>query len=340
MFDLARHFFVEDDIKQIIDAMAYYKLNRLHLHLTDDQGWRIAIASWPNLTTIGGSTEVGGGTGGFYTQTQYTDIVNYAQSRHIIIVPEIDMPGHCNAALASYASLNVNDTAPPLYTGTNVGFSAMAVNKAITYSFVDSVVQELASITPGPYIHLGGDESSTLSSSDYINFIQQVQTIVQTHGKQLVGWEEISQATLLSSSVAQHWSSNLALNAFSQGAKVIMSPASKTYLDMKYNSSSPFGQTWAGMIEVEDAYDWDPATEVNGIPESGILGVEAPLWTELITTIANAEFMIFPRLIGHAEIGWSPQASRNWSDYKKRLANHGPRLTAMGVNFYSSSEVW
>ena len=185
MLDVARHFFSVEDVKRYIDLIAAYKMNILHLHLSDDQGWRIEIKSWPNLTSIGGSTEVGGGKGGFYTQEQYKDIVKYAQDRFVTIIPEIDMPGHTNAALASYpelhsidssvANLQKNmeqhketDTAINLYTGTEVGFSTLRTHKEITYKFIDDVIRELAAITPGPWIHIGGDESHVTSKEDYI----------------------------------------------------------------------------------------------------------------------------------------------------------------------------
>src|SRR5687767_2076724 len=149
MLDVARHFFSVEDVKRYIDLIAAYKLNTIHLHLSDDQGWRIEIKSWPNLATHGGSTQVGGGKGGYYTQEQYKDLVQYAAERYITIIPEIDMPGHTNAALASYPELNCNGKAPELYTGIKVGFSTLCVDKEITYKFVDDVIRELAEITPG-----------------------------------------------------------------------------------------------------------------------------------------------------------------------------------------------
>ena len=155
MLDVARHFFSVEDVKHYIDLIAGYKLNALHLHLSDDQGWRIEIKSWPNLATHGGSTQVGGGKGGYYTQEQYKDIVKYAADRYITIIPEVDFPGHTNAALASYPELNCNGKAPALYTGTEVGFSTVCVNKEITFKFVDDVMRELSEITPGP-IHPRG----------------------------------------------------------------------------------------------------------------------------------------------------------------------------------------
>jgi hexosaminidase len=297
------------------------------------------INSWPNLATYGGSTEVGGGRGGYYTQADYADIVAYAQSRYITVVPEIDMPGHTNAALASYPELNCDGIAPPLYTGTEVGFSSLCIGKELTFTFVDDVVRELAALTPGPYIHVGGDEAHSTSPDDFVRCLERVQAIVQAHGKQMVAWGEIGRIKLLLTSIAQHWHSDMARTAAQQGVKVIMSPASRTYLDMQYDASTPLGLHWAGYVTVEDAYTWDPATEVPGLTESDILGVEAPLWSETLQTMDDIEFMAFPRLPGEAEIGWSPAAGRRWDEYRLRLGAHGPRLAAMGVHFYPSPQI-
>jgi hexosaminidase len=339
MLDVSRHFFGVEDVKRYIDLLTYYKMNRFHIHISDDQGWRLMINSWPNLAEFGGSTEVGGGPGGYYTQAQYADIVAYAQRRYIIIVPEIDMPGHTNAALASYPELNCNGLAPNLYTGTEVGFSSLCVNKEITFTFLEDVIREIAALTPGSYIHIGGDEAAATSPDDYKTLIERVQLIVRANGKQAVGWEEIAQVNLLPDSIAQYWSSGHARKAAEQGNKVIMSPAPKIYLDMKYNQSTPLGLTWAGVVEVSNSYNWDPATQLPGVSESDILGVEAPLWSETLQTIQDIEFMAFPRLPGVAEIGWSPAGNRGWDEYKIRLGAHGPRLTAMEVNFYRSPQV-
>ena len=343
MLDVARHFFSVADVERYIDLMAYYKLNVFHFHLTDDQGWRIMINSWPNLALYGGGTQVGGTcTNCYYTQAQYSDIVAYAQSRYITVVPEIDMPGHTNAALASYAELNCNGVAPARYTGTNVGFSSLCISKPITYTFVDDVIRELAALTPGTYIHVGGDEASSTTTADYVSFVSQVQTIVQSYGKQMIGWEEVAQINGLSTtSVAQHWNTtaSFAPTAVQKGAKVLMSPANKAYLDMKYYRKTQLGQTWAGLINTQTGYEWDPATIVSGVPESSVLGVEAPLWTETIVTRSDIDYMAYPRLPGYAELGWSPAAGRNWTEYRVRLGSHGPRLTALGVNFYRDTVV-
>jgi hexosaminidase len=337
MLDVARHFFGVDDVKRFIDFLAYYKMNMLHLHLSDDQGWRIEIKSWPNLAIHGGSTQVGGGKGGYYTQEQYADIVQYAKSRYITIVPEIDMPGHTNAALASYAELNCNGKATELYTGTEVGFSTLCTNKEITYRFVDDVIRELAALTPGPYIHIGGDESLVTKKEDYIPFVNKVQDIVIAHGKQVIGWDEISLSSLKAGSVSQYWANAENANrTVKQGARILMSPAAKTYIDMKYDSTTTLGLSWAGYVEADSSYIWDPATLIPGIGKEKILGVEAPLWTETITNMEELEYMVFPRLPGIAEIGWTPSSLRSWDEYKIRLGNHGERFKAMDINFYPS----
>ncbi len=339
MLDVARHFFSVEDVKSYIDMAAYYKINRFHLHIADDQGWRILINSWPNLTSYGGTTQVGGGKGGYYTQSEYSEIVKYAQQRYITIVPEIDMPGHTNAALASYPELNKDGIAPDLYTGIKVGFSALDVNKEITYKFIDDVVRELAAITPGPYIHVGGDEAPRVDSSDYVIFMNKVEKIIHSYGKKMIGWDDISVADLSQTSVVQHWAHKEVLLAVDKGNKIIMSPSSKMYMDMQYDSTTRIGLHWAAYIEVKDGYDWDPSTFMNGISEKDILGVEAPLWTETILNLDDIEYMVFPRLPGYAEIGWTPKDQRNWEEYKERLADHGLRWIKMDINYYRSPQI-
>ncbi len=338
MLDAARHFLAVEDVKRYIDLMAGYKLNRLHLHLSDDQGWRLEIKSWPKLAEIGGSSEVGGGPGGYYTQVEYGEIAAYAQSRYITVVPEIDMPGHTTAALASYPELNCDGKAPKLYTGTQVGFSSLCIDEDVTYRFIDEVIGEVAALTPGAYIHIGGDEAKATSAADYRKFTTAVQEIVAAHGKQMVGWEEIGQIDLRPDSIAQVWNDGGGRKAAAQGAMLVVSPADKTYLDMQYDHSSKLGLHWAGYIEVRDAYDWDPMDQP-GATERNVLGVEAPLWSETVKTMDDIEWLAFPRLPGVAEIGWSPQEGRGWEEYKLRLAAHGPRMAAMGVEFYRSPQV-
>jgi len=341
MLDVARHFFDVSDVKRYIDFIAAYKMNVLHLHLSDDQGWRIEIKSWPNLTAHGGSTQVGGGEGGFYTQEEYKEIVAYAQERYITIIPEIDMPGHTNAALSSYPELNCNGKPTKLYTGMKVGFSSLCTDKEITYQFIEDVVRELSEITPGPYIHIGGDESHATKIEDYISFINKVQEIVLAHKKQLIGWDEIVHADLKPNTLVQYWARpENALKGVSKNAKVILSPSDRTYLDMKYDSIIKLGLKWAGYVDLDKAYNWDPSTLIPGISKENIIGIESPLWTETVTTMDEIEMMVFPRIIGHAEIGWTPDTLRVWSDYKARLRKHVDRLKIKEINYYPSAIVF
>ncbi|HWH00781.1 MAG TPA: family 20 glycosylhydrolase, partial [Pilimelia sp.] len=343
MLDVSRHFFGVDVVKRYLDQLALYKINHLHLHLTDDQGWRIAIDSWPRLATHGGSTAVGGGPGGYYTQAQYREIVAHAAARHITIVPEIDMPGHTNAALASYAELNCDGVAPPLYTGIDVGFSSLCVHKETTYTFVRDVLREIAALTPGPYLHIGGDEAHVTPAEDYRTFLNRVQPMVTDLGKTVVGWHQVGDADHSPGRVVQFWGrrgpdADL-LAAVDKGAKVLLSPASKAYLDMKYTPETPLGLSWAGLIEVRTAYEWEPGSYLAGVPESAILGVEAPLWSETLLTREHLDYMAFPRLPAIAELGWSPAAALGWESFRARLAGHGPRWTALGIDFYRSPQV-
>jgi hexosaminidase len=338
MLDISRHFFSVDEVKRYIDLLSHYKMNILHLHLSDDQGWRIEIKAWPKLTEIGGSKEVGGGKGGFYTQEDYKDIVKYASDRFITIIPEIDMPGHTNAALASYAELNCDLIRRDLYTGTRVGFSSLCTNSPVVDSFMNDVISELAEITPGPYIHIGGDESDATAMEDYIRFIDKVQEIIHANGKLMLGWDDITAAHLDATSVGQHWAKkeNAIKGVQEQGIKIIMSPASRAYLDMKYDSTTNLGLNWAGYIELDHAYNWNLEEYIDGVGKKDILGIEAPLWSETVEDIEHVEFMAFPRLLAYAEIGWSPKENRDWESFRNRVAIHGKQLKQKGVNFYAS----
>jgi len=339
MLDVARHFFTVREVKQYIDLLALYKLNYLHLHLTDDQGWRIQIDSRPKLTAIGSLTQVGGGPGGFYTKQDYHDIIQYARDRYITIVPEIEMPGHSNAWLTSYPELACSVRPSALYSGTDVGWSTVCVDKEDTYTFLDDVVREVSAMTPGAYFHIGGDEVQTLTPEQYVRFIERVQTIVYKYGKTMIGWEEITKARIRSTTIAQQWKSDSATAALKYGSKLILSPSNKTYLDMKYDPKTELGLKWAGLVEVNDAYNWDPAAYLAGVTEQNILGVEAPLWSETVRNIAAAEYLAMPRLVAIAEVAWTPQASREWLGFRSRVAAHAPRWNYLGVNYYRSPQI-
>jgi hexosaminidase len=345
MLDVSRHFFSVGEVKRYIDQLAMYKINKLHLHLSDDQGWRIAIDSWPRLATYGGGTEVGGGPGGYYTKADYREILRYAAEHELTVVPEIDMPGHTNAALASYAKLNCDGVAPPRYTGTEVGFSSLCVPLDVTYDFVDDVVRELAAMTPGPYLHIGGDEAHSTSHEDYVAFMERAQKTVAEYGKTVVGWHQLTGAKPAEGAVAQYWGTSGAedepevVEAAKNGTRLILSPANRAYLDMQYNEDTPLGLHWAGYVEAEQSYDWDPGSYIKGAPDGSVLGVEAPLWSETLEKSEHIEFMAFPRLPGIAELGWSPASKLGWDGYRQRLAQQGARWEQLGMSYWRSPQV-
>ncbi|RZU77544.1 hexosaminidase [Micromonospora kangleipakensis] len=343
MLDVARHFFGVADVLRVIDHLARYKLNHLHLHLTDDQGWRIAVDSWPRLAPMGGATEVAGGLGGWYTAADYRRIVRYAARRHVTVVPEIDLPGHTNAALLAYPELAPDKVAPPPYTGTEVGFSYLNPADERTYDFVSDVLGEVAALTPGPWLHIGGDEAFKVKGEAYTGFVERAQRIVAATGKTVVGWHQLAPAAHLDGRVLQWWGTNgddpVVAEAVRRGARLILSPGNHSYLDMKYAPDTPIGHDWAGLIDVRRSYDWDPGTHVADVPAEAVLGVEAPLWTESVTSLAEIEFMLLPRLPALAELAWSPRATHDWAGFRDRLAGHGPRWDRAGIAFHRSPEV-
>jgi hexosaminidase len=236
--------------------------------------------------------------------------------------------------------LNCDGKPRELYTGIEVGFSSLCVEKDVTYKFIDDVVREISALTPGPYFHIGGDEVKTLKPEQYNAFIERVQGIVSSHGKQMIGWDEIAPVKLAPGAIVQHWRPKTTpAEAVARGAKVIMSIADRAYIDMKYHWSTPIGLNWAAIIDVRRSYDWDPAQAAAGVPESALLGVEAPLWTETVANVRDLEFLAFPRLAAVAEVGWTPQDDRDWGDFRVRLGMQAPRWTALGINFHRAPEI-
>ncbi|WP_285115848.1 family 20 glycosylhydrolase [Leifsonia sp. fls2-241-R2A-40a] len=357
MLDVARHFFTPAEVKRFIDAIVLLKVNHLHLHLTDDQGWRIQIESWPDLTRVGGSTGVDGGRGGFYTQDEFRDLVAYAAERHVTIVPEIDMPGHTNAALASYPGLNADGVAPAPYTGTEVGFSTLQTGDALTERFVRDVIRELADLTPGRLLHLGGDECLSTPPADFVAFVEDAARAVTAAGKTPVGWHEMGRAAgLPAGTVGQYWdfttprghAAEHALAFVRGGGSLIMSPSDAAYLDIVYEEGDELGQDWTGSpTTLRRSFEWDPARVVPGVGDAHILGVEAPLWTETVTSIEDVEVMVFPRLAAVAEIGWSTapadtepvEAARDFADFAERVAELSEHWDAAGTRYRRVPEV-
>ncbi|MBR7838324.1 beta-N-acetylhexosaminidase [Actinospica durhamensis] len=351
MLDVTRHFFPVADVKRLIDALAAYKFNALHLHLSDDQGWRVEIPSRPELTARASGFQVGEGPGGFYTVADYTELTAYAADRFVTVVPEVDVPGHTNAALLAYPELALDGFEATEYRGIEVGFSTLDPDNEETYAFLQDVFGDLAAMTPGRYLHLGGDEVDVLDKEQFERFLRRAAAIAAGTGKTVIGWEEIVM-TGADEIVAQYWGRNHGhdtvehgvsdeqfRDAVAKGTRAIVSPAAHSYLDMQYAPDSPFGLHWSGYVGVEQAYAWDPIEYLGGIEPERVLGIEAALWTETVATMAEAEYLIFPRLPGHAEVAWSP-AGRDWAAYRTRLAAHAERWEAQGRSYFRAPEVW
>ncbi|MDR6971369.1 beta-N-acetylhexosaminidase [Leifsonia shinshuensis] len=357
MLDVARHFFTPAEVRRFIDAIALLKVNHLHLHLTDDQGWRLHIESWPELSRIGGSTGSDGTRGGFYTQQEYRELVRYAADRHITVVPEIDMPGHTNAALASYPELNPDGIAPALYTGSEVGFSTLQTGDPTTERFVRDVIREVVALTPGPYLHIGGDECLSTPEADFVAFANHAAAEVARNGKTPIGWHELGKADALpAGTVGQYWdfttprdrAAERALTFVRGGGALILSPSDAAYLDIVYEDGDPIGQDWTGSpTTLARSFGWDPARVVPGVGDAHILGVEAPLWTETVATIEEVEDMVLPRLAAIAEIGWSTapadtepvEAARDLPDFVERVARLSEHWDAAGTHYRAVPEV-
>ncbi|WP_232050523.1 beta-N-acetylhexosaminidase [Actinoplanes sp. OR16] len=345
MLDLARHFFTAAEIKAHVDLLVQFKINHLHLHLTDDQGWRLEIPGWPRLTEISGGegTGVDGAGPGFLTLAEYADVVAYAADRFVTVVPEIDMPGHVNAVHYAYPSLTADGQPVRQRIDAEVGYSSLVAGKEETYAFVEDVIRAVADATPGPYLHIGGDECHSTPAEDYRAFLARVLPLPGKYGKRAIGWHEIAAVELPETAVVQYWRIEAAdentARAATEGRRIIMAPADRTYLDMKYDPESPLGLDWAGHVDVRRSYDWDPADRLPGVPEEALLGVEAPLWSETLRSVADIQYLTFPRLPAIAEVAWSPRSVREWESFRTRLAAFGPRWEAAGVNFHRAPEI-
>jgi hexosaminidase len=350
LLDIGRHYESPSAVEELISQVAGYKMNVLHLHLSDDQGFRLAISGFPRLTSIGGGGSVGTDGrlidhGGFWTQAQYRAVVADAAAHFMTLIPEVDSPGHNNAIIMS----EYNDTKNPLlpvnphsidcgvskpphwdYT-EDVGISALCPSSPDTWGIVKSIIDQLTALTPGPYYDLGGDEvpSSLLSAAKYAQFINTESPIIVKRGKTVMGWADIAGTGTKPprGSVAEYWQpasgsapgTQTGREAVAKGMKVIMAPANHTYLDQKYavtaTSSTPpsLGMNWACPTgcDVSSAYNWDPGSFVTGVTDRNVIGLEADMWGETVATMSHVDYMVFPRLLALAEVAWSPDVPRS-----------------------------
>lgn len=343
MVDITRHFFGVRTLQKVIDLMAGYKLNVLHLHLSDDQGWRIEIPDRPELTEISGRTQVGEGPGGYLTVDDFAELVAYAEARGIAVVPEVDMPGHVNAAQHAIGALTETGEPAEAYSGTEVGFSKLSLDNAATAPFIDDVFGALAKLTDAS-LHAGGDEVHTMPREEYEAFVEHLADAVFRAGSLPTFWGEAAGARLPMGSTLQLWDSNAdpapIATAARAGTRVVLSPGNRVYLDMQYHEGFPLGQHWAGYVEVRDSYDWNPAAYVDGLPTAAIDGVEAAVWTEWIVTEDDLFTMLLPRLTAVAEVGWSAQDDRDWDGFAGRLRAHAPLWEAKGLAYHRSEQVF
>jgi len=322
--DVVRHWYGVENLYRIVDILAAYGFNIMHLHLTDDQGWRLEIPAYPALTEISGRTQAGGEITlkdkngevdkGYLSLTEYKELQGYAKGRGIIIVPEIDLPGHVHAALHAIPELNPDGKALPPYHGTEVGHSRLLRNNPATKPFIKAVLDTVSENTIGDYVHVGGDEVPLLPADEFAELVNYAREVVTTHGKTPVLWQE-GAVTVTSPETAnvliQYWEPRLdktpMLEAAQHGAQFIYSPANHIYLDIKYAPDEKLGLTWGtsmGPFPVDQARNWDPASLIPEIPESQITGVEGALWAETFRSYEDFLSMLFPRLAAVAEVAW------------------------------------
>ncbi|WP_105615882.1 beta-N-acetylhexosaminidase [Vallitalea okinawensis] len=360
MLDVCRHFFDKNAIKKMIDLASLHKLNYFHWHLTEDQGWRIEINQYPLLTEIGSfrkETIVGNKSddrihSGYYTKEEIKEIVDYAASRFITIIPEIDVPGHFQAALAAYPHLSCNEQ--PLDVATKFGIidNIACAGKETTFEFLFNVLDEVCEMFPSPYIHLGGDEAPKtrwklckhcrrrmevegLANEEELQgyFINRLAQYLDSMGKRIITWNESLKASCLDSSIMiQHWMDGKkamhTTKAIESGRQVIISDFFHYYLDYPY-----------GMTPLSKTYNYNPILE--GIlpdNEKAIIGIEAPLWTEYIERIEKAEWMTLPRLSALSEVGWSWKHQLNYEDFKKRMLYFTKFLREIGYHVATTEE--
>ncbi|ROR72282.1 hexosaminidase [Bogoriella caseilytica] len=359
--DVVRHFFDVDAVREVIDLLASVKMNALHLHLSDDQAWRLELASRPRLTEVTGHGQVddsltgdsphevgrGGGEPGFYSRADWESILDHAAARGVTIIPEFDVPGHTHAALVAYPELTADGEQLEPYSGTRVGFSQITLHQQAAEPFLRDVFDELAEITPGPYLHGGGDEAQVTTKEDYREVLGLLGQIVQESGKVLVVWQEAAQGDLPEDAVVQYWSpggeaTDAVVEAARRGHDILMSPGDRVYLDMKYDEDFPLGLTWAGTVDVAASYDWDPGNYLDGVPADQVRGVEAAVWTETLTNSEELFRMLLPRLAAAAEVAWSPQEVREESGFEgfaSRLAALAPQWQRRGWAFHRSAQI-
>ena len=371
MLDVSRHFFPVDSVKTYLDILALHNQNTFHWHLSDDQGWRIEIKKYPELTQIGSKrkeTVIGhnSGTydgkeyGGFYTQDQIRNVINYAAERHITIIPEIDMPGHQLAALATYPELGCTGGPYDVWGQWGVADDVICAGNEKSMQFLEDVLSEVIDLFPSEYIHVGGDEAGKsawkkcpkcqalmkekgMKNVDELQsyMIHRAEEFLNSKDRKLIGWDEILEGGLAPEATVMSWrGEDGGIKSARMGHDVVMTPGNYMYLD--FYQADPKTQPYAigGYTPIKKVYSYDPVPADSLTAEEcrHILGVQANTWTEYIQTPEHLEYMMFPRALAVAEIGWTPQELRTWEDFKPRMNAHISKLQGMGIRTFTLSD--
>ncbi len=375
MLDVSRHFFKKEYIKKVIDGLAMHKMNVLHLHLVDDQGWRIEIKKYPKLTEIGAfrldqedahwdgrrvTTPADTATyGGFYTQDDIKDIVSYASSRGVEVIPEIEMPAHVMSAIASYPELSCFENPIGVPSGGVWPITEIyCAGKESTFEFLENVLLEVMVLFPSKYIHVGGDEATKTNWSKCphckkrmqennlkdVNelqsyFIKRMEAFINSHDKKLLGWDEIIEGGLAPDATVMSWRGvQGGVEATAHGHDVVMTPGTHCYFDHYQGPQNEEPLAWGGYTPLSKVYEFDPI--VDGMDEeqaAHVLGGQANLWSEQIKTESHSEYMIFPRLAAMSEALWSPKEPRDWNDFSERITSLMKRYEHLGINYAKSA---
>lgn len=366
--DVGRHFFPVAYIKKYIDYLAYHKFNNFHWHLTEDQGWRIEIKKYPKLTQVGGcraqtlSGRYGSDTYdstkycGYYTQKEIREVVKYAADRYINVIPEIDMPGHSLAALASYPYLGCTKGPYKVMETWGIQSDVMCAGNDSTYKFLQNMLDEVMALFPSKYIHIGGDEcpkdkwkecpvcqqriqKENLKDEHSLQsyFIQRIEKYLNSKGRMIIGWDEILEGGLAPNATVMSWrGTSGGIAAAKQHQYAIMTPESPLYFNHS-QSRNEDSITQGGYNPIEAVYNYEPVPEVlNAQQAKFILGAQGNVWTEYISSKSKLEYMVFPRMSVLAEVVWSPQAKRNWKDFERRLPALFKLYRSWGTNYSSA----
>jgi len=358
MLDVSRHFFTDNEVKHVIDLLAMHKFNRLHWHLTDDHGWRLPVASHPEITKDGswrnseGLEEVGVEYGGSYSELEIMSVVLYAEQNGIEVIPEVDMPGHSQTLLISHPEVgnNVQDEVRAMEEW-GVSEYTLDPTRNATFTLISDVVHSLAELFPSEYIHVGGDEADHRQWGDNeavrhlmedlkIDNLDELQsffegrldTILRSHGKRLVGWDEMIRGGAPNGSVIMSWEGmHPGVQAASDGHQVVMCPMEHAYFDRKYSPDDEHGRL--GVMPLRDTYEWDPR-EAPGLDENSaknIIGGQGNIWTEGMVTMEDVEYLSVPRMSALSEVLWTEVGKRDYTDFRTRLLGMSRRMENMDI---------